>query len=344
VTWLVSQAIRRKQILNDLQIDLGKESAVGERQSIMAILWTMSVTGMGIYVGVNAFELHSAILFCVSIVIIGAEQHRISIIQHEAIHRLLFRSVHLNDYVGLFFLGGTLGILPHASREAHMSHHKSLGTAIDQERMPYLSAPKNGLAFVKWCIVKLTAVDGVLRVAKLLAGLFSHIGDDAFHGSAAQNTKNTFRRFDWIILIVIQLGLLATFHLFIGYRYYLLLWLFPLFTVTRLLVAIRSISEHWANEQQLDCEARYLNSVYCNRIERFLFAPYYFNYHAEHHFFPSIPSWRLPKLSKVLRNHSEFRRGVVEHNSYIFFLCEYYRNWCSNSHGADGISIGRKLP
>jgi len=321
---LVIQAISRKQLLEDLQIDLRKEGSVSGLRSILGILWTLSIATAGIYLGVKAFEFNSVMFFSLSVVVIGAEQHRISIIQHEAIHRLIFRSHKLNDYIGLFVLGGSLGILPYTSREAHFSHHKSLGTTMDQERIPYLSAPKTGFEFIKLCILKLTAIEGVLRVVNLLRTALNQTDDQVSAGSAARKLdRNNARLFDWVMLIVTQVGLLTIFYLFVGYRFYLLLWLLPLFTITRLLVAIRSISEHWTNDRHLDHEARYLNSVYCNRTERFLFGPYYFNYHAEHHLFPNIPTWKLPKMSQKLRSHPEFQRAVTEHKSYLFFVCDY---------------------
>jgi fatty acid desaturase len=280
---------------------------------------------------VKACEIQSALLLGVSLVIIGAEQHRISILHHEAIHRLLFHNVQFNDRIGLFLLGGTLGILPYSSREAHFSHHKSLGTELDRERIPYLSVPTSEVELLKWCVLKLTAVEGILRVASLVKASLANTLNFESETPDSRSLVHNVSFVEWTILMATQIVLLAVFYFTFGYQYYFILWLLPLFTVTRLLVAVRSISEHWAKDECCDPEVKFLNSMYCNRVERFLFGPYYFNYHAEHHLFPSIPSWKLPGLSQKLRNHPEFQKSVLEHGSYLFFFAVYFNSWRSKA-------------
>src|SRR5262249_33508533 len=236
-----------KQILQDLRINLQKESLVSSCRSTLAILWTLVVTVAVVYITVDALELKSFILSCVSFVTIAALQHRISIIHHEGIHKLLFRNKWLNDFVGLFIFGASLGILPNASRDAHLSHHKFLGTERDQERDPYITAPKNAAQFLKWCILKLTAIDGILRVVKLANTPFAQAADTFFPLSFQRRnaSQRPFPFCDWLVIGINQTVLLALFQQTVGSLYYFLFWLLPLFTISRLLVAIRSISEHW---------------------------------------------------------------------------------------------------
>jgi fatty acid desaturase len=326
------QRIDRKQILQDLRINLRKESLVSSYRSTLAILWTLVITVAVLNIAVDALELKNFILSCVSFVAIAALQHRISIIHHEGIHKLLFRNKWFNDFVGLFIFGASLGILPNVSRHAHLLHHKFLGTEKDQERDPYISAPKTAAQFLKWCILKLTAIDGILRVVKLANTPFA-LAAGTTPPLSFQRGNASQRPFPFCDLLVIginQTVLLALFQLTVGSLYYFLLWLLPLFTISRLLVAIRSISEHWSKEGEFDPEVKYLNSIYCNKVERFLFGPYYFNYHAEHHLFPSIPSWKLASLSQKVKQHPEFRRSVSEHKSYIFFIAGYFGSPQSN--------------
>jgi fatty acid desaturase len=40
--------------------------------------------------------------------------------------------------------------------------------------------------------------------------------------------------------------------------------------------------------------------------ERWFFAPHNMNYHIEHHLYPSVPSYRLPALSRALMANPEF--------------------------------------
>ena len=42
-------------------------------------------------------------------------------------------------------------------------------------------------------------------------------------------------------------------------------------------------------------------------IERLLMAPYYVNYHCEHHMFMHVPCWNLPKVHRLLK-----QKGVMD--------------------------------
>ena len=80
---------------------------------------------------------------------------------------------------------------------------------------------------------------------------------------------------------------------------YPLLWLVPLATWYQLVSRIRNIAEH-AVVPDNDDPLRNTRTTRANSLERLLVAPYWVNYHLEHHLFMFVPCWRLPAAHRAL--------------------------------------------
>ena len=51
-------------------------------------------------------------------------------------------------------------------------------------------------------------------------------------------------------------------------------------------------------------------------LERIFLAPKNVNYHIEHHFFPSVPFYRLPELHAILMSKPGYREGAHVTRTY----------------------------
>ena len=80
---------------------------------------------------------------------------------------------------------------------------------------------------------------------------------------------------------------------------YPVMWLLPLATWYQLISRIRNIAEH-AVVPDNDDPLRNTRTTYANLMERLLLAPYWVNYHLEHHLFMFVPCWRLPAAHRAL--------------------------------------------
>ena len=94
------------------------------------------------------------------------------------------------------------------------------------------------------------------------------------------------------------------------------LWLLPLLTWYQLVSRIRNIAEH-AVVPDNDDPLRNTRTTYANPVARLLLAPYWVNYHLEHHLLLSLPCWKLPAAHRVLvgkglRDQMELRGGYME--------------------------------
>src|SRR5260221_11458298 len=93
------------------------------------------------------------------------------------------------------------------------------------------------------------------------------------------------------------------------------MWLLPLVTWYQLISRIRNIAEH-AVVPDNDDPLRNTRTTYANHLERLLLAPYWVNYHLEHHLFMFVPCWRLPTAHRALvfaggRNKMELQPGYL---------------------------------
>lgn len=77
------------------------------------------------------------------------------------------------------------------------------------------------------------------------------------------------------------------------------MWLLPLATSYQLINRIRNIAEH-AVVPDKDDPLRNTRTTQANSLERPLLAPYWVNYHLEHHLFMFVPCWRLPAAHRAL--------------------------------------------
>ena len=80
---------------------------------------------------------------------------------------------------------------------------------------------------------------------------------------------------------------------------YPLLWLLPLLTWQMVITRVRNIAEH-AVVGEADDPLRNTRTTLANWLERALVAPYWVNYHLEHHLFFYVPCHNLPELHRIL--------------------------------------------
>jgi len=94
---------------------------------------------------------------------------------------------------------------------------------------------------------------------------------------------------------------------------YPLLWLLPLMTWMMVITRIRNIAEH-AVVPDGDDPLRNTRTTRANWIERALIAPYFVNYHLEHHLLYYVPCYNLPKLHAIMMRGPHAARMEVRPN------------------------------
>jgi fatty acid desaturase len=305
----------RIHLLADHRESILQASKLSPGRSAIEIVLSASACIAVIAIGVSGIKTGWWWTAPATILLIAALQHRLSILQHKSIHNLLFGHPALNDMIGLYIIGPSIGAMPAFSRRAHLSHHAHLGTEQDMESAPYQTAPKTRKEFAIWSLLKISGLESAFRLVQLSG-----------HAPGPKNMvpkptnppeRPHDKSLDWLSLVCVQGSLAAAFALTCGIGYYILFWVAPLLTVTRYLMGIRSMVEHAEKEMVTDPETRFTNTIHCGELEGFFFGPLRFNYHAEHHLFPKVPSWRWPSLKDQFSRHAAFRSVVRVHRSYI---------------------------
>jgi fatty acid desaturase len=94
---------------------------------------------------------------------------------------------------------------------------------------------------------------------------------------------------------------------------YPLLWVLPLLTWMMVITRIRNIAEH-AVVPDSDDPLRNTRTTRAGFIERLFIAPYYVNYHLEHHLLFYVPCYNLPRVHRILSRGAHAGRMEVQPN------------------------------
>ncbi|MEO0575239.1 MAG: fatty acid desaturase family protein [Pseudomonadota bacterium] len=219
-----------------------------------------------------------------AIAIIGSRQLGLSILMHEAAHGTLLTDRRRNDVVGQWLCALPLGIDMHAYRGYHMKHHRFAQQSEDPDLALSAKFPVTRFSMLRKMLRDITGLTFLrLRIAPLLSTLI--------------RAKSPSRA-DVALIISNALGMVVAWSIG-GLHWFILLWLVPLMTWEMLVTRLRNIAEHACVGN--DCDPwRVARTTRVSWLERMFIAPYYVNYHAEHHMFMTVPCYRLPLLHKAL--------------------------------------------
>ena len=250
-------------------------------------------------------------------VLIAALQHRMNVIQHEAIHRLFFSNRFINDLIGNHLFGASV-LTPHTYREYHFKHHREVGRQTDPDYPGYNQFPTTAAGIAWFLLSGLLGIHVIKRFFQETA--------DALQRRAGVRTYHERRGLwpalaAWVWVGAVQLLIWGIFLATGGStREFLIFWILPEFTLTRTLMAVRLMGEHTTRGEAYSPDVRNLITLPCGALERFFFSPLNFNCHAEHHLVPSIPWHRLPAFHRRMMRMREYRSLVEVRPGYLWAI------------------------
>lgn len=257
--------------------------------AILLILWATWALGGGWWL-VPAF------------ILIGALQHGISILLHDAVHGLLFPNRYANEIIGALLLSYPIGF-SFDYRPTHFSHHKHLGSPGDPDLVNYRDFPATRGRLVRKLLIDFSGLGAFMQFVEMNTEFV-----------ATKKSRHT------LVIALVQ-GLLFLLFFAAGYPLaYFVLWLLPLVTVAKGLAQMRNLAEHLVREGRESSGPGRLRTFKSNPIERFFIAPLNFNYHAEHHWFPQVPYYNLPKLRAFLMKDPAYAHLAEWCSSYMAAL------------------------
>ena len=251
--------------------------------------WGMVFAAMALFVWwPNLFT------FLLAAAIIGARQLGMSILMHDGAHGLLFKNERANHLASQWLLAWPVGADMPVYRRYHLKHHAR--TQQDDDPDLVLSAP--------FPITRPSFYRKIWRDVTGQTG-YSQRSAQIRSGVAGRDTGSDLKA--WFANFSKKLGgpLAANAVLFAGltiagyWWLYPLLWLLPLLTFFQLFLRLRNIAEH-AMVGDKDDPFRHARTTLADPITGTFLAPYWVNYHVEHHLLMWVPCYNLPKLHRIL--------------------------------------------
>jgi fatty acid desaturase len=237
------------------------------------------------------------------VMIIGTRQLGLFILMHDAAHGLLHASRPVNDRLGRWFCGFELDVY----RPYHLQHHRFVQQSEDPDLVLSAPFPVTSASLRRKIIRDLTGQTFVKqRFGTLLKKLKARqSGTSAWPLIAAEAKQQR------VFLLGNGLGLVLFSATGLGWAW-LLMWLLPMATWLPLVSRLRNIAEHALIVQNGSDPLRHARTTHANLLERLLIAPYWVNYHGEHHLFTQLPCWKLPQAHRLLAARGVTARMEVQ--------------------------------
>jgi fatty acid desaturase len=237
--------------------------------------------------------------------------HDLLVQGHEGTHDLISRNRRLNNFFTWFTLA-LAGISAEAHRRFHLDHHHYAHTSQDPEYQFFDRV-----------------VRGVPGWAYFLIPAFAQIAVNTY-GLQKKMPAGARRR------IVLELAGAVFLHVamasVLGWRRYLLFVIAPMVTGLYAASVLRSVTEH--HDVTEGSEWTNARSIVTHPLIEFLWSNV--NYHLEHHLYPGIPWYNLPKVHAILSS-DYVAAGSSVYRSYGVFL------WDVAKALAQGVTPGSRV-
>lgn len=262
--------------------------------ALFALLWGAGI-GLGLWgLSMDGGTAASWLARGAGILAAAVALNALYLLSHEGHHGLLFRGPRAN-HAASFLLCAPLLHGPTAYRVLHEQHHWHLGGPGDPDEYRNYARNRRSLWALHW--------------TRLLLGTWLYVELIPLVGYRRAGAADRRR-------ILAEYALLVPLHvavfLLVPIGVLLQVWLLPGLLVCYF-SALRALAQHALTDPADPRTAS--RSVRCGPVAGFLLL--HENYHAEHHLFPEVPSYHLPRLRALLRP----RMGVaVEDASYTRFL------------------------
>jgi len=266
---------------------------------LIAHAWTVIFGAMAL---VALFP--NPLAYLLAVMLIGSRQLGLAILMHEGAHRCLSRNEGRNMALSQWLCAYPIFADTQAYRRYHLRHHAHTQQKDDPDLV--LSAPFP-ITKASYRRKFLRDIIGRTGYEQRKAQILNALGDRSW--PLAKRARCFRERLGSQVAInaLLWIGLALA-----GIWWaYLLLWLVPLLTWMMVITRIRNIAEHAVVPDSND-PLRNTRTTEANLLERAFVAPYFVNYHLEHHLLFYVPCYNLPKLHDILMQGPHGARMEVQ--------------------------------
>ncbi|MFC3614084.1 fatty acid desaturase family protein [Lutimaribacter marinistellae] len=237
--------------------------------------------------------------FVIAVMVIGSRQLGLAILMHEAAHNALFKSRGLNETVGEWLCGRPIMAELAAYRHYHLTHHRFTQTDKDPDLVLSSKFPTSHASMKRKFARDLTGRTGIKQLMGQIMMSVRLAGDDDAIKAAASDFAQSFKAPQLWKSLPVFFGVIVLMGIVGEWWWGLAFWLLPYLTWFQFVLRVRNIAEHGATEQS-DDPFRNVRTTHAGPLARLLVAPYWVNYHLEHHMIMHVPCYNLPSLHRTL--------------------------------------------
>ena len=213
--------------------------------------------------------------------VVGLFLYRITVVMHDCTHDTLFERRRLNRVIGSV-LGAISGVDFNSFCRQHWRHHQSYGQHGDPQGFQYLELRRMTSTELRWHLAR----------PLLGFGLRDVLAESIL---APRNLAKLLRSGELAIVALVQFVILTLVTRAGAYPVLAALPFLSGVTFGLFFSQLRGIAEHGASG---DSDTRLVRSHEPRRVDRIFLYDVNFNYHAEHHAHPQIPSCHLPAFHR----------------------------------------------
>lgn len=295
--------------------------------------WILIITNASIVAasGVVAWHIDEWWAYLIAFVLVGARGQACYILQHEAMHNLLFKNLKTNERVGIV-LSAFLGTQFYMGRKMHWNHHTKVGLSDDPNQFFHdVSERPPGMKILGYFLSHLMGGRLISLVKNLFAAVMALLQNNKSSNSVGSSPRlipPKKARLDLGALVAVQLLMLIGISLASSPLVYVLLYVLPLSTLTAFFELIRSFSEH-VLPGEVTCEAEKKRRFFmaAGPVERFFISQFDFHYHHVHHLYPNVVTFKVRALHEwLIQNDPEYTLKYGERPGYIGTAWRYLVN------------------
>jgi fatty acid desaturase len=230
--------------------------------------------------------------FIAAVATVGGRQLGLAILMHDAAHGVLMRTRGLNEWVSQWLCAYPVGADTIAYRRYHLKHHRSTQQADDPDLVLSAPFPITRASYRRKFLRDITGQTGFKQRREQFRRAWGPAGLSVTRHLTHFRSKLGAALSANLVLLAILTALGKP-------HYYLMFWLLPNLTWQMVITRIRNIAEH-AVVPDNDDVFRNARTTYASWWVRGLIAPYWVNYHVDHHLMFYVPCYNLPRLHAML--------------------------------------------
>ena len=257
--------------------------------------------------------LTSGIVSIIPMILLGMMFAHCIELQHQCLHHTAYRSKKWNRFIGVLL--GLPSLVSFSDFQySHMRHHRHLGTPQDKE---FFDHDYESLSSVWKFLPHLFLFPYHKAVAK---SIFDALPGKLSRGDAQPKVIKKIRT-EYLLMVLMLVGM-ATLSVVFQTWIFVKLWFIPfLFSIPT--HALVELPEHFGCQGQTPDVLKNTRSIRAGKIA--IWFTNGNNYHAEHHWLPSVPTDKLEEVHQNLTNRMEYLE-----ESYWSFYRKFLTHLLSN--------------